>query len=80
VPPAKPPFAVGRRWIVRGSRAVGRRVWYDQDTRFEYEPDPEFPLRNSWHEIDPRHGLYRDVDPQTGMPVAGSEGRWRRLL
>lgn len=79
MPPAKPPFGAGRRWIVRASNVVGRRVWYDLDSRFEYERDPDFSLRSTWHEIDPRHGLYRDVDVNTGKPINGSEGRWRSL-
>ncbi len=76
----KPPFAEGRDWRRRASARgeVNGRVWYDPDTRFEYEPDPR-PRRDTWHEINPRTGEYRDVDPETGEPVAGSEGEWRPL-
>src|SRR5688572_8191510 len=80
----KPPFAQGRRWRWRMSkrREVNHRVWYDPDTGYEYEPDPRSSHRGrprTWHEIDPRTGEYRDLDPQSGEPVAGSEGRWRHL-
>jgi hypothetical protein len=82
--PSPPPFARGRRWIWRMSqrREVGRRVWYDPDTRLEYAPDPRSTHRagpRTWHEINPRSGEYRDLDPETGRPVAGYEGQWRHL-
>ncbi len=78
--PSPPPFARGRRWRLRASHAkqIKHRVWYDPDTGFEYDADPN-PLRATWHEINPRTGEYRDVDRLTGQPVAGSEGRWRHL-
>lgn len=76
----QPPFAAGRRWERRLSkrREIGRRVWYDPETDYEYESDPR-PLRRTWHQVDPRSGRYRDIDPETGEPVAGSEGQWRPL-
>jgi len=58
--------------------AVDRKVWYDAEDGYEYEPDPN-PARGTWHQIDERHGRYRDIDPETGVPVAGSEGQWRSL-
>ena len=76
-----PPFAQGRPWLRRGSktRQIGHRVWYDPTTDYEYEPDPN-PMRRSWHEIDWHRDQYRDVDPESGKPVTGSEGKWRPLL
>jgi hypothetical protein len=76
----QPPFASGRGWT-RGmgrSRHIKRRVWHDPGNGFEYEPDQR-SLRGTWHEIDPRQEIYRDVDPTTGEPVAGSEGQWSPL-
>ena len=75
-----PAFSIGRGWRKRGSHAtqIDRRVHYDPTTDYEYEPDPN-PAKNTWHEIDYRHGMYRDVDPTTGDPVDGSEGAWRPL-
>ncbi len=76
-----PPFARGRPWRLRMShagRAIRHRVWYDPTTDREYERDPN-PQRGTWHEIDWRRGRYRDLDPLTGQPIAGSEGRWRPL-
>ena len=76
-----PPFAEGRRWYKRASHARGRinkRVWHDVDNDFEYDPDPN-PEKGTWHEIDWRHRLYRELDVETGRPVAGSEGQWRPL-
>jgi hypothetical protein len=77
-----PPFAVGRPWR-RGkskTRAIDRRVWYDPSTGFEYERDPN-PAKHSWHEIDARAGLYREIDPLSGQPVKNGlgEGAWRSL-
>lgn len=79
MPVKPPPFAVGRRWRARVSawRRLDRVVWFDPATGYEYEPDPR--RNGNWHEIDPRSGEYRDVDQHSGEPVAGSEGRWRRL-
>lgn len=57
---------------------VNRRIWYDRQDRYEYEPDPN-PNKNTWHQINPRTGYYRDIDPETGNPVSGSEGEWRPL-
>lgn len=76
----RPPFAEGRDWIRRASqsRHIDRRVWYDRGDGYEYEPELN-PLRQTWHQIDWRHGRYRDLDPETGQPVAGSEGQWRPL-
>ena len=77
-----PPFAAGRRWHKRASKAsaqIDRRVWHDLDDDYEYEPDPN-RAKGTWHQIDWRQGYYRDIDPETGEPVAGSEGRWRPLL
>ncbi|HET9014946.1 MAG TPA: hypothetical protein VFN57_05080 [Thermomicrobiaceae bacterium] len=75
-----PPFAEGRDWIRRASqsRRIDRRVWYDRDDGYEYMRDPN-PPRNTWHQIDVRAEQYRDLDPETGEPVAGSEGEWRSL-
>jgi hypothetical protein len=53
-------------------------VWFDPHSGFEYERDPR-PSAGTWHEIDPLHDRYRDVDPDSGMPIAGSEGDWRPL-
>jgi hypothetical protein len=77
--PTPPPFARGRQWRWRASqiKKLGKRVWYDPQTRHEYDVDPR--KNGVWHEIDPRSGEYRDVDPLTGQPVAGAEGRWRPL-
>ena len=77
----KPPFARGRQWRKRASHARGRithRVYYDPATGYEYEQDPN-PAKGTWHEIDWRQRLYREIDGQTGHPVQGSEGRWRTL-
>jgi hypothetical protein len=76
-----PPFARGRRWTKRESKArpqITHRVWFDQDDGYEYEKDPN-PVRGTWHQIDWRQRRYRDIDPATGDPVAGSEGDWRPL-
>jgi len=75
-----PPFASGHHWYKRasGTSRIGHRVFYDPGTGFEYEPDPN-PSKDTWHEIDWRRGNYRDIDPETGKPVSGSEGRWRPL-
>ena len=80
MPRGKPTFAAGRRWIWRASKArdIDRRVWYDLDTDWEYERDPS-PEKGTWHEIDWQQRRYREVDPDTGRPVAGSEGQWRQL-
>jgi hypothetical protein len=80
MPIGKPPFAEGRDWIWRTSnaRSLNQRVWYDRDDGYEYFPDPR-RAHGTWHQIDPRNNLYRDIDPTTGNPVSGSEGRWRPL-
>ena len=71
----------GRQFQKRYSRSnrVNRRVWFamDDDT-YEYEKDPR-PDRGTWHEINWRQNEYRDIDPATGTPVGGSEGKWRPL-
>jgi hypothetical protein len=77
----RPPFSLGRSWHKRASSArryIKRRVWYDPDTKYEYEADPN-PEKHTWHEIDPRHARYREIDPATGQPVNGGEGNWRHL-
>ncbi len=77
----KPPFAVGRRWHLRASkaaRAIDRRVWHDLDDDFEYERDPD-PRKVTWHRINWRQRLYQEIDPETGERVAGGEGEWRHL-
>ena len=76
-----PPFAQGRRWHRRASGVptMNRRVWHDLDDDHEYEPCPQAD-KGTWHEIDWRARRYRDIDPVTGLPVAGSEGQWRPLL
>jgi hypothetical protein len=76
-----PTFLQGRPLRKRISRSgrVTPGVWYDvRDDRFEYSPDPRGGSDN-WHEIDWRNRRYRDIDPETGRPVTGSEGRWRLL-
>ncbi|HUZ00165.1 MAG TPA: hypothetical protein VMU89_07425 [Thermomicrobiaceae bacterium] len=78
-----PPFAAGRNWRKRASKArprVDRRVWYDPDTDREYEPDPN-PAKGTWHEIDYGKRQYREIDAETGSPVNGGEGEgaWRDL-
>lgn len=80
MPPKRPPFAARRRWFWRASHARRNdyRVYYDPDSGFEYMRDPNLNKR-TWHEIDARKGVYRDIDPDSGEPVAGSEGRWRPL-
>ena len=80
MPVSPPPFAVGRNWRagVSDNKRHGGRVWKDRDNGFEYEPDPR-RARGTWHEMNPRTGEYRDVDPDTGKPVAGREGQWRPL-
>lgn len=78
---ALPPFAQGRRWHLRASHArpyIDRRVWYDPDNGYEYQRDPN-PAKGTWHEIDPRAKLYREIDPLTGEPVTGNEGEWGPL-
>ena len=57
----------------------GTRIYYDPDDGYEYWADPR-PLSTNWHQIDWRHNRYRDIDPESGNPVAGSEGEWRPLL
>lgn len=57
---------------------IDRHLFYDVDDGFEYEADPR-RSRLTWHQIDWRHSLYRDLDPETGEPVSGSEGQWRLL-
>jgi len=78
--PTPPPFARGRQWRWRASHAkrIRHRVWYDATTGYEYEPDPR-PPHDRWHEVNPRTGEYRDVDRESGQPVAGREGQWRPL-
>src|SRR5579859_2719343 len=80
MPRGKLRFAAGRRWIWRSSktRDIDRRVWYDTDVDREYERDPS-PEKRTWHEIDWQRRQYREVDPDTGQPVTGSEGQWRQL-
>lgn len=76
-----PPFAAGRRWNKRASKAdkqVDRRVWHCMDDDFEYEQDPN-PSKGTWHRIDWRRGWYQEIDATTGEPVAGGEGQWRLL-
>lgn len=76
-----PPFAGGRGWYKRASKAyhsIPRRVWYDPTDGFEYEADPN-PNKGTWHQIDWRREMYREIDPNTGEPSAGSEGEWRPL-
>lgn len=63
---------------LQGTGMAGERVWYDPQTDREYDPDPRSAVA-SWHEIDYRRNRYRDLDPETGLPVAGSEGLWRPL-
>lgn len=77
----RPPFAEGRRWHKRASKAsdyIDRKVWHDQDDDYEYERDDN-PAMGTWHRIDWRRGWYQEIDPETGEPVAGSEGHWRHL-
>ncbi len=76
----KPPFAAGRNWRRRASqrREINGRVYYDPDDGYEYQRDPN-PQKRTWHQINPRTGEYRDLDRETGEPVAGSEGNWRPL-
>ena len=76
-----PPFARGRRWHRRASKAtprIDRRIWHDLDNDREYERDPD-PSKGTWHEIDWRARRYREIDPNTGSPVKGGEGTWRPL-
>lgn len=71
----------GRKWSKRVSRSgrIDFGVWYDPiNDRYEYVPDPRGG-RATWHEVDWRQRLYRDIDPETGQPVSGSEGLWRSL-
>src|SRR5262249_40814263 len=79
MPVKPPPLAANRRWLARASpnKELDHRVWCDPGAGHEYDPDPR--RNGNWHEIDPPAGLYRDVDPTTGEPVSGSEGRWRPL-
>ncbi len=76
----KPAFAEGRDWTWGASRSknIKHRVYHDHGNGYEYERDPR-SARRLWHEINPRDDTYRDVDPETGTPVAGSEGEWRKL-
>ncbi len=53
---------------------LGRRV-YHSDDGYDYEPCPKF-AKGTWDQIAVRQRLYRDIDPETGNPVAGSEGEW----
>jgi hypothetical protein len=53
-------------------------VYFDPTTGYEYERDPA-SRKGTWHEIDWRHNLYRELDAVTGLPVAGGEGEWRPL-
>ena len=76
-----PPFAEGRRWHKRMSKAypsITHRVYHHLDDDYEYERDPT-PEEGTWHRIDWRHRLYQEIDAVTGLPVAGGEGQWRRL-
>lgn len=76
-----PPFAQGHGWRLRASKAypaVDRRVWYDPGDGYEYERDPN-PAKRTWHQIDWRRGVYRELDPESGEPVSGREGEWRPL-
>ncbi len=75
-----PPFAQGRPWHKRASKAyrsVDRRVYHDQENDYEYERC--FSGKDTWHEIDWHRRQYRDVDRVTGHPIAGYEGQWRPL-
>ena len=76
----RPLFAHGRAWYKRasGCKRLDRRVNYDPDDGYEYEPDPN-PHKRTWHQINPRTCEYREIDPDPGQPVAGSEDAWRRL-
>ncbi len=76
-----PPFAVGRAWYKRSSKARskdGERVYYDPLDDYEYERDPN-PNKRCWHRIYYRADQYQDIDPETGEPVPGSEGERRPL-
>ena len=74
-----PLFAQGRDWREGASaiKKLDRRVWKDSQNGFEYEPDPR--NTGNWHEINPRTREYRDVDPSSGLPVAGREVEWKKL-
>lgn len=76
-----PPFAAGRRWHKRSSKAQkknGQRLYHDQDDDFEYERDDD-PLKGTWHRIRYRTSEYQEIDATTGEPVSGGEGDWHLL-
>ncbi len=71
---AGPALAWPREQIAK----INRQVYHNRDDDYEYERDARGE-RVTWHQICWRHHLYRDLDPETGEPVAGSEGEWRLL-
>jgi len=76
-----PPFAIGRGWSKRSSKARGKngeRVFYDPNDDFEYEKDPN-PAKRTWHRIRYRTNEYQEIDRETGLRVAGEEGDWHLL-
>lgn len=76
-----PPFALGRGWYKRSSKALGKhgeRIFYDPNDDFEYEKDPN-PHKGTWHRIKYRTNEYQEIDRTTGNPVAGNEGEWHLL-
>jgi len=78
----KPGFAT-EKWRKRASqsRNINRRLWFDPESGYEYEPCNEAGkrLKGYWHEIDARNETYRNIDPETGQPIAGEDGEWKRL-
>jgi hypothetical protein len=83
MPPSLPPFASkgGPHWrwgMSRAKRWLRRRVWYNAQDGYEYEPHPN-AATDTWHRINPRTGEYQDIDGETGKPIVGSEGQWRHL-
>ena len=90
-PPEPPPFLAepqepdmqrrkpkpGLIWRSSACKQFDERVFADAKAGREYW---YCRSRGTWHEIKPQERRFRDVDPTTGQPVMGREGKWRPLL
>jgi len=74
---ARPSLRVAHGEYGMSRAGITRRVYHGDDG-YEYEPCP-MNGKYTWHQIAVRDRAYRDIDPDTGEPIAGSEGNWRPL-